>query len=757
MAPPCPVPHLPRILTRPACPLHPLPPPLPRASVAIALLGDPLVVYLDEPTTGMDPISRRHVWDIIGGRCGGAHTCTRTSSSSSSSSRAHIAARPPAAGLPACLPACLPPSPPACLPACRCAESSKQGRAIVLTTHRCVCGAGARLPPPPPVASGPPLRPPQTSGCLPAALPCPPPALHARALADAPLLRLPCVLCVLCSMEEADILGDQVAIMARGRWAAGRRRRQQRKKRRQARGCPLGGQPGQGWGTSGAVRLPPAGPPPALAWPQPQLCCAPGPSPPPTHARGLPPPPHTHACRVRAIGSALRLKQRFGSGYQLSVSVLPARSFANVDAAAVATNAAAVKRLFQVGRRTLHPRRRTQIHVRALRTRSPAPPPCLPSAMASHRLHTKTYDLQPSAPPPQPLPTTTAITTPNHPNHPLQAELGVDAADETRAYITFLVPKSKEGALPAFLQALEGRRQKVGRRRSRPLAGARPPPPAAPHPLAPRLAVTNPCPLPCPAPCPAPCLQLGITDVQIGLTSLEEVFLTIARKAEVEAAAGDTVVVELQDGGSLEVRGQGSRGAWDLPWHAQQGLRAAGGRNTLPLPARLPVLPIRLVTRSPAAERSPLGRWRWARSGPPTPPPARTTSSPGHRTTTDRCRWGAAAAAGRRAARMRAVCAVRAGEGHGPRPVNPLAFWRAALQASPPCSPHAASVHCAPEPSRPCRPCAAPPQVLRAEPVERRPGGASVLPDGGGASGGSTSEELARAPPAAVEMTRKDL
>lgn len=36
-----------------------------RLSVAIALLGDPLVVYLDEPTTGMDPISRRHVWDAI--------------------------------------------------------------------------------------------------------------------------------------------------------------------------------------------------------------------------------------------------------------------------------------------------------------------------------------------------------------------------------------------------------------------------------------------------------------------------------------------------------------------------------------------------------------------------------------------------------------------------------------------------------------------------------------------------------------------
>ncbi|KAF9667756.1 hypothetical protein SADUNF_Sadunf15G0056500 [Salix dunnii] len=36
-----------------------------RLSVAISLLGDPKLVILDEPTTGMDPISRRHVWDII--------------------------------------------------------------------------------------------------------------------------------------------------------------------------------------------------------------------------------------------------------------------------------------------------------------------------------------------------------------------------------------------------------------------------------------------------------------------------------------------------------------------------------------------------------------------------------------------------------------------------------------------------------------------------------------------------------------------
>ncbi|CAL9114056.1 unnamed protein product [Musa textilis] len=36
-----------------------------RLSVAIALIGDPKLVFLDEPTTGMDPITRRRVWDII--------------------------------------------------------------------------------------------------------------------------------------------------------------------------------------------------------------------------------------------------------------------------------------------------------------------------------------------------------------------------------------------------------------------------------------------------------------------------------------------------------------------------------------------------------------------------------------------------------------------------------------------------------------------------------------------------------------------
>lgn len=36
-----------------------------RLSVAISLIGSPKVVYLDEPSTGLDPASRRNLWDVV--------------------------------------------------------------------------------------------------------------------------------------------------------------------------------------------------------------------------------------------------------------------------------------------------------------------------------------------------------------------------------------------------------------------------------------------------------------------------------------------------------------------------------------------------------------------------------------------------------------------------------------------------------------------------------------------------------------------
>ena len=36
-----------------------------KLSTAIALVGQPLVVFLDEPTTGMDPKARRFLWNCI--------------------------------------------------------------------------------------------------------------------------------------------------------------------------------------------------------------------------------------------------------------------------------------------------------------------------------------------------------------------------------------------------------------------------------------------------------------------------------------------------------------------------------------------------------------------------------------------------------------------------------------------------------------------------------------------------------------------
>lgn len=36
-----------------------------KLSLAMALIGESKVIFLDEPSSGMDPISRRHIWEIL--------------------------------------------------------------------------------------------------------------------------------------------------------------------------------------------------------------------------------------------------------------------------------------------------------------------------------------------------------------------------------------------------------------------------------------------------------------------------------------------------------------------------------------------------------------------------------------------------------------------------------------------------------------------------------------------------------------------
>lgn len=47
-----------------------------KLSVAIAMIGHPRVVFLDEPSTGMDPVARRYMWDVISALTTGAGECS---------------------------------------------------------------------------------------------------------------------------------------------------------------------------------------------------------------------------------------------------------------------------------------------------------------------------------------------------------------------------------------------------------------------------------------------------------------------------------------------------------------------------------------------------------------------------------------------------------------------------------------------------------------------------------------------------------
>ena len=45
----------------------------------MALIGDAPVVFLDEPSTGLDPVARRHLWNALSCACASGRTLILTS------------------------------------------------------------------------------------------------------------------------------------------------------------------------------------------------------------------------------------------------------------------------------------------------------------------------------------------------------------------------------------------------------------------------------------------------------------------------------------------------------------------------------------------------------------------------------------------------------------------------------------------------------------------------------------------------------
>ena len=50
-----------------------------KLSTAVALIGEPPVIFLDEPSTGLDPVARRHLWNMLSQVCASGRTLILTS------------------------------------------------------------------------------------------------------------------------------------------------------------------------------------------------------------------------------------------------------------------------------------------------------------------------------------------------------------------------------------------------------------------------------------------------------------------------------------------------------------------------------------------------------------------------------------------------------------------------------------------------------------------------------------------------------